>query len=127
MVTLPFALRESGWNHFEKRSSLFSLLKQKPLSEIDGKYVLAAESVVIVKIECLQFCRLCHRDMGQSLKWTYQGIRANCSHITNSLLFDPLWAGYAVFVHILISGWEKTEQAMERTVIKPSPSPSHLL
>lgn len=68
MVTLPLALRESGWNHFEKTSSLFpSLFKQKPLSEMDGKYVLAAESVVIVRAECSQFYRLCHRDVGQLL------------------------------------------------------------
>ena len=58
-----------GWNHSERRSSLFlSLFKQKPLSETDGKYVLAAESVVIGRAECSQFCRLCRKDVGKKKK-----------------------------------------------------------
>lgn len=59
-----------------------SLFKQKPLSEMDGKYVLAAESVVIARVECSQFCRLCHRDMGQTLEGMYQSVWVSCSPIT---------------------------------------------
>lgn len=69
------ALRESGWNRFEKRSSLSSLFKQKPPSEMDGKYVLAAESVVILRGERSQFCRLCQRPgavpQGECI-WTFK-------------------------------------------------------
>lgn len=86
---------------------------------MDGKYVLAAESEVIVRAECLQFCRLCHRDMGAATRVDVSGHSSKLQPHRlarlqpNSLPLDPLRARYAVFVHILISGWETTEQAKE--------------
>lgn len=70
--------QRSRWNNFEKGSFLFSLFKQKFLSEMDRKYILAAKSVVIVKAEFFYiFCRLCHRNTRQSLKYRYQSIQGN--------------------------------------------------
>lgn len=86
---------------------------------MDGKYVLAAESEVIVKAECSQFCRLCHRDMGAATQVDVAGrsskLQPHCLARLkpNSLPLDPFHVRYVVFVHILISGWETTEQTKE--------------
>lgn len=86
---------------------------------MDRKYVLAAESEVIVKAECSQFCRLCHRDMGAATQVDVAGrsskLQPHCLARLqpNSLPLDPFHARYVVFVHILISGWETTEQTKE--------------
>lgn len=114
-------------NHFEKRLSLFfPLFKQKPLSEMDGKYVLAADAVVILRAEWSQFCRLCHRDVGQPLEWMYGRIWATAAP-SPSLATASRWILFRpdmlyLFTGIFLGGrrWQWKE-----AVLKPSSSPSY--